>query len=392
VNRRVAVLGSTGSIGLNTLKVIEAHPEHYSVCALAAGASWQTLLTQARRHPGALLYLADGRARQACAAALPPSWQHRFIPEQKDAISALLRDSAPDVVVNAVSGAAGLKFTLAALEAGVTLALANKESLVMAGELVMTLAREKKVKIIPVDSEHAALAQLWPAADKKEIKNLWLTASGGPFLNYSRAQMADITPAMALSHPTWRMGPKISVDSATLMNKGLEVIEATHLFALDYKQVKVAVHPQSLVHGLIEMSDGAWLAQIGLADMRQPIAWALSYPERLPAAWPVLNLWEMGNLHFSPPDQERFPALRLALQAGEEGGSAPCLLNAANEVAVAAFIAGQLPFSGITACIEAVLNELPADKVSALEGIMAADGQARERARQWIKSKRSLSC
>jgi 1-deoxy-D-xylulose-5-phosphate reductoisomerase len=382
VIRRVAVLGSTGSIGLNALKVIEANPERYAVCALAAATSCHVLAEQALRHRQALLYLSDPKAENTLVQLLPAAGGR--IIKGKKALPLLIKDSAPDVVINAVSGSDGLEFTLASLEAGIPLALANKESLVMAGDLVMNLAKNKNVEIIPLDSEHSALAQIWPDHDNGQVRNIWLTGSGGPFLNFSKQQMDSITPAMALKHPVWRMGPKISVDSATMMNKGLEVIEAALLFSLDYERIRVVIHPQSLVHGLIEMHDGSWTAQMGPADMRQPIAWALSRPERLPATWPVLNLWDMGNLSFSQPDYERFPALPLALQAGKAGGSTPCLLNAANEVAVDAFLAGRLPFTAITACVEAVLNELPAEAGSCLESIMAAHHKARHAARRWI--------
>jgi 1-deoxy-D-xylulose-5-phosphate reductoisomerase len=373
-------LGSTGSIGLSTLKVIEANPERYVVCALAADSSCHTLAGQALRHRQALLYLSGPHAENTLARLLPAA-AGRIIKGEK-ALPLLIKDSAPDIVVNAVSGSAGLAFTLASLEAGIPLALANKESLVMAGELVLRLAKNKNTEIIPLDSEHSALAQIWPGSG--QVKNIWITGSGGPFLNFRKQDMESVTPAMALNHPTWRMGPKISVDSATMMNKGLEVIEAAHLFALDYERIRVVIHPQSLVHGLIEMDDGSWMAQMGPAEMRQPIAWALSRPERLPAAWPLLNLWDMGNLSFSQPDYERFPALALALKAGKEGGSAPCLLNAANEVAVAAFLAGRLPFTAIAVCVEAVLNEIPADSDACLESVMAAHHKARHAAQRWI--------
>ena len=384
--KRIAVLGSTGSIGCNTLKVIEDNPERFSVCALAASSSLEKIRQQALKHPEAFLAMADEKNARALQKSLPNAFAAR-ITWGEEGIAQIIKDSAPDLVVNAISGAAGLSSTVASLEAGIDLALANKESLVMGGGLVMSLARKHKVNIIPVDSEHSALWQVWPQGQSKHIRKLWITGSGGPFLHFTQKQMQDITPAMALNHPTWNMGPKITIDSATLMNKGLEVIEAAFLFDLPLDQIDVVIHPQSLVHGLIEMTDGSFMAQMGMADMCQPISYALSHPARLPASWPVLNIFEMSSLTFMPPDKERFPALKLATNAGLSGGSAPVTLNAANEVAIEAFLKRRIKFTAIAACVEDVLAGQPVQPLNDLADIIEADRLARAKARRWIKNK-----
>jgi 1-deoxy-D-xylulose-5-phosphate reductoisomerase len=379
--KRIAILGSTGSIGKNALDVIAAHPREFSVCALAASTSVQQLAAQAVAHPQAGLYLASESHARQLAQAVPG----RYLAWGPQGLTQLIRNSGADMVLNAICGAAGLISTVDTLEAGIDLALANKESLVMGGHLVMDLARAKNLALLPVDSEHSALWQL--IAHNRHIKNLWLTGSGGPFWEYGPERMADVTPDQALSHPRWRMGPKISVDSATMMNKGLEVIEAHHLFAMSYDNIKVAVHPQALVHGLVEMTDGAVMAHLAPADMRIPIAYALSHPRRLHSSWPTLEITALSNLSFTSPDPQRFPALGLALAAGRAGGSAPAILNAANEEAIIAFLNRRIAFAQIAQCVEEVLNRMQAAPVAELAAILEADAGAREMARAFLREK-----
>lgn len=384
--KKIAILGSTGSIGRSALKVIEANPENFSVCALAAGSSVDDLARQALTHPDAFFCMDNKAHADRLKQVLPSDFTSKIF-YGPGGIKSMLQACAPDMALNAICGAAGLASTIAVLEAGVDLALANKESLVMGGPLVKALARARGAEILPVDSEHSAIWQVWPS-QPSHIKNMWLTASGGPFLDFSAGQLKSITPAMALNHPKWRMGPKISIDSATLMNKGLEVIEASFLFDFPIDNIKVAIHPQSLVHGMLEMVDGSILAQIGPTDMQVPIALAINYPERLPATWPVLNLWELGKLEFRAPDNTLFPALGLAIQAGKSGGSAPAILNAANEVAINAFLHHNLLFVDIASCVEETLCQLPGASLASLDDVLAVDKKAREIAEKWVRGRR----
>jgi 1-deoxy-D-xylulose-5-phosphate reductoisomerase len=350
---RVALLGATGSIGRQALEVVEAHPG-LEVCALAAGTS--DLSELAARHG----------VRHARTGG---------------DLVALLEESEPDVVLNAVVGFAGLPATMWALEHGVTLALANKESLVAAGSLALRARERGGGLLLPVDSEHSALFQCVAGHEPETVAGLVLTASGGPFRGRRRAELGEVTVAQALAHPTWAMGTKITVDSATLANKGLELIEAHFLFGMPYERIEVVVHPGSIVHGLVRLRDGALLAHVGHPDMRVPISYALTYPERSATPVPQLDLAGGLTLEFEAPDEETFPLLRLARAAGERGGTAPCAYNAANEVAVEAFVAGRLPFLGIDEVVERVLVDAdtsPADDVAALE---EADARARALAR-----------
>jgi 1-deoxy-D-xylulose-5-phosphate reductoisomerase len=354
--KRVALLGATGSIGRQAIEIIDAHPE-LELCALAAG-------TRSEEARG----LAEVRGvRHVSIGGTPP-------------LDALVYASAPDVVLNAVVGFAGLPATLAALEAGVDLALANKESLVSGGELALAAWKRGGGRLLPVDSEHSALFQCLENRDPETVHTLVLTASGGPFRGRTRDELADVTAAEALAHPTWSMGPKITIDSATLMNKGLELIEAHFLFGLPYEQIEVVVHPSSVVHSLVRFRDGAALAHLGYPDMRVPISYALTYPERAPTPLPPLDLASGLTLEFRAPDEEAFPCLRLAREAGEAGGTAPCVLNAANEVAVAAFLGGELPFAGIAEVVERTLGAVEAAPARDLADLVAIDDEARRTA------------
>jgi 1-deoxy-D-xylulose-5-phosphate reductoisomerase len=369
--RSVAVLGATGSIGRQALEIVSAHPE-LRACALAARSDHAGLVDAAARHG------VDRIALVEPAAAAAARRDHAgVVLEGADGIERLIAESGADVVLNAVVGAAGLRATLQTFAAGADLALANKESLVAGGELVMDALRRSGVRMLPVDSEHSALAQCLAGAAQGSVTGLVITASGGPFRGRPREALADVTVADALAHPTWSMGPKITIDSATLMNKGLEVIEAHHLFGLPYAGIEVVVHPQSIVHGMVRFRDGALLAHVGYPDMRVPISWALTYPGRAATPVPTLDLSAPLALEFEPPDTATFRCLALARQAGEEGGTAPCVLNAANEAAVAAFLAGGADFLEIADLVERALDAVPAEPLSSLEQLLDADARAR---------------
>jgi 1-deoxy-D-xylulose-5-phosphate reductoisomerase len=370
--KRVLILGSTGSIGTQALEVI-ASAEGLQVAGLGAGSGWETLLEQARQHGAPVVALADPEA----AAAASRAWDGRVL-SGEEGMRALISAAEPDLVLNAVVGAAGLGPTVVALTEGIDLALANKESLVVGGELVMALAEATGARIVPVDSEHSALFQLIRAEPPGSLERLVLTASGGPFRG--RTDLGEVSREEALAHPTWEMGGKITIDSATLMNKGLELIEAHHLFGVPYERIDVVVHPQSIVHSLVQLNDGASLAHLGYPDMRVPISYALNFPERADVPVRTLDLASVGELGFEAPDTETFACLRLAREAGEVGGSAPCVLNAANEVAVEAFLAGRLPFAGIPGVIDHCLDGVPTGSVSHFDDLYRADAEARERA------------
>ena len=301
----------------------------------------------------------------------------------EEGVRELIATTEPDLVLNAIVGAAGLGSTIVALSEGIDVALANKESLVLGGELVMALAEAKGARLLPVDSEHSALFQLVNSEPPGTVERLVLTASGGPFRG--RDDLSGVSVADALAHPTWQMGGRITIDSATLMNKGFEAIEAHHLFAVPYERIEVVVHPQSLIHSLIHLNDGASLAHLGYPDMRVPISYALHYPERADVDLPQLDLAAVGSLTFEQPDLETFACLRLALEAGAAGGTAPCVLNAADEVAVAAFLAERIPFTGIAAVIERVLEEMPAQPLTHFDDLFAADAEARERSEAQVR-------
>ena len=371
--RRLLILGSTGSIGTQALDIV-ARSDDLELVGLSAERSWEALVAQARVHGVSRLALADPVAGARAAEA----WTGGEVLVGAEGLVRLVIESGADLVLNALVGSAGLGPTVATLGEGIDLALANKESLVVGGELVTQLAEATGARILPVDSEHSALYQLVGGEPPGTIERLVLTASGGPFRGRSRAELEDVTVGEALAHPTWAMGGKITIDSATLMNKGLELIEAHHLFGTPYDRIDVVVHPQSIVHSYVTLCDGAALAHLGHPDMRVPIAYALHHPERQDVPVRPLDLAEVGALTFEPVDVEAFPCLRLAREAAAAGGTAPCVLNAANEVAVHAFLDGRLSFLGIAAVVEATLERLPAAPVRAFESLYKADRGARE--------------
>ncbi|WP_205698402.1 1-deoxy-D-xylulose-5-phosphate reductoisomerase [Conexibacter sp. SYSU D00693] len=377
--RRLLILGSTGSIGTQALDVV-ARAEDLEVVGLSAGAQWEPLVEQARRTGVRRIALADGDA----AARAAEAWTDGEVLTGAEGLVRLVLESGADLVLNALVGSAGLGPTVATLGEGIDLALANKESLVVGGELVMQLAEATGAQVLPVDSEHSALHQLLHGEPAGAVEKLVLTASGGPFRGRTRAELEDVTVEQALAHPTWAMGGKITIDSATLMNKGLEVIEAHHLFGTPYERIDVVVHPQSIVHSYVTLVDGAALAHLGHPDMRVPIAYALHHPDRVDVPVRPLDLAEVGSLTFEPVDAGTFPCLRLAREAGVAGGTAPCVLNAANEVAVHAFLEGRLPFLGIAAVIEETLGRLGSQPVRAFESLYVADREAREVAAEQV--------
>jgi len=379
--RRLLILGSTGSIGTQALDIVSRDPE-LELVGLSAERSSDALIEQAKRFGVDRIALADADAGARAAEA----WTDGEVLVGAEGLVRLVLESGADLVLNALVGSAGLGPTVATLGEGIDLALANKESLVVGGELVMALAEATGAQILPVDSEHSALHQLLAGERPGTVDKLVLTASGGPFRGRTRAELAEVTVDEALAHPTWDMGGKISIDSATLMNKGLEVIEAYHLFGIPYERIDVVVHPQSIVHSMITLCDGAALAHLGNPDMRVPISYALHYPDRVDVPVRALDLTEIGALTFEPVDGEAFPALGLARAAAIAGGTAPCVLNAANEVAVHAFLQGRLSFLGIPAVIEGALERLPAARVRAFESLYEADRQARAVAAELVEA------
>jgi 1-deoxy-D-xylulose-5-phosphate reductoisomerase len=372
--RGIVIAGSTGSIGTQALEVVDRSGE-LEVVGLAAGSSWELLVEQAERFGVKRVALADPDA----AARAAERWTAGEVLAGPEGLVELITDSACELVLNAIVGSAGLGPTVAALGEGIDLALANKESLVVGGELVTALAVATGAQIIPIDSEHSALYQLIGAERPGSVTRLVLTASGGPFRG--RADLEGVTREEALAHPTWDMGGKNTIDSATLMNKGLELIEAHHLFGVPYDAIDVVVHPQSIVHAVVHLNDGASLAHLGYPDMRVPISYALHHPERADVPVRTLDLAELGELTFEQPDVEAFPCLRLAREAAQAGGTAPCVLNAADEVAVHAFLAGELSFTGIPRVIEGTLSEIPPRPLREFSDLYEADAQAREVAR-----------
>jgi 1-deoxy-D-xylulose-5-phosphate reductoisomerase len=373
VPRRIAILGSTGSIGSQALDVVARAGSELSVVALSAERSWEPLVEQAQRHGVRKIALADPDA----AAQASEAWTGGEVLAGPDGVVRLIAESGCDMVLNAIVGSAGLLPTVATLAEGIDLALANKESLVVGGELVTALAQATDAAIMPVDSEHSALHQLIAAERPGTVDRLILTASGGPFRGMRREDLEQVTTEQALAHPTWEMGGKITIDSATMMNKGLELIEAHHLFGTPYEQIDIVVHPQSIVHSLVQLCDGATLAHLGYPDMRVPIAYALHHPDRVDVPVRPLNLVEVGALTFEPVDEETFSCVRLAREAARAGGTAPCTMNAANEVAVHAFLGGRLRFLDIAAVIEETMDTLPPQPVHSFESLGDADGEAR---------------
>jgi 1-deoxy-D-xylulose-5-phosphate reductoisomerase len=379
--KRLAILGSTGSIGQSTLSIVEQFPERYSVAALAAGRNVDEAFAQASRWRPKVVSLAteelagalNRRLRQAGITGIEV-----LHGTEGTVVCSTLGEV--DFVVSAIVGVAGLEATHAAIVAGKPVGLANKECMVAAGEILIAAARERKVPILPIDSEHNAVHQCMRVGEHAEVKTIWLTGSGGPFRRLPLDQFESITPEQALKHPTWVMGRRITIDSATMLNKGLEIIEACRLFNVPPSQVRVTVHPQSTVHSLVEYVDGSILAQISVTDMRLPILYALAYPER-PASTLTFDLAALSHLDFEPPDFKRFPCLRLAYEAAERGGAHCIALNAADEVAVEAFLEGRIPFTGIPRTIEKVLASTPEAHPTTISGVLAADREARQMAR-----------
>jgi 1-deoxy-D-xylulose-5-phosphate reductoisomerase len=373
MSKRLLILGSTGSIGVQALDVV-ARSDELELIGLSAERSWEALIEQARAHGVGQIALADEDA----AARAAETWRNGEVLGGAEGLIRLVVESGADLVLNALVGSAGLGPTVATLGEGIDLALANKESLVVGGELVVALAEATGAQIVPVDSEHTALHQLLTGQPPGAVERLTITASGGPFRGRDRSELEDVTVKQALAHPTWAMGGKITIDSATLMNKGLELMEAHHLFGTPYDRIDVVVHPQSLIHGLVQLADGAMLAHIGPKDMRIAISYALHGGESVDLPIAPLDLTAVGDLTFEPVDLDAFPCLRLAGEAARTGGTAPCVLNAANEIAVHAFLEGRLRFVEISQVIERTLSELPSEPVRAFESLYEADRQARD--------------
>lgn len=391
--RGIAILGSTGSIGTQTLDVARRHPDKVKVVALAAGRRASEALAQAQEF--GVRHIAFGQ--EPSNVEVPAGVE---VAVGAQAVADLVKLPEVDVVVNALVGAAGLRASYETLRAGKVLALANKESLVVGGDLIMPLAAQVDEQrraaglapahgpagaLMPIDSEHGAIYQCLIGESAREVARLWVTASGGPFRGRSRAELSDITAAQALAHPTWNMGPKITIDSSTLMNKGLEVIEAHHLFSMPYDRISVVVQPQSAIHSMVEFSDGSVKAHLGTTDMRIPIQYALSYPERWDAPVQPLDFTALGSLEFAAPDTDTFRCLALARAAGERGGTLPCVMNAANEVAVAAFLAGEGSYLGIAECVEAVMEAHGVQAVESIDQLLEVDAWARAEARENIR-------
>jgi 1-deoxy-D-xylulose-5-phosphate reductoisomerase len=381
--RTLAILGSTGSIGAQALDVVRRNPDRFRVVGLAAGTSHELLVGQVREFMPPLVAIADGEAATEITRSLGPL-RGVEIMTGPDAAETLARESEADMVLNAMVGAVGLAPSLAALQSGKTLALANKESLIVGGELIMDLVKGEPDRLVPVDSEHSALAQCLRGERKEELRRVVITASGGPFREWSREELSKASVKEALAHPTWSMGPKITIDSATLMNKGLEVIEAHYLFGLDYRAIDVVVHPESIIHGIAEFSDGSMIAQMSAPDMRLPIQLALGFPDRLPTGIQGLDLAKLGRLTFDELNREAFPAVDLCYQAGQMGLTYPAVLNAANEVAVMAFLESKIRLTAIPDVVAAVLDEHDPAAVVSVVTLNRADQWARRRASEII--------
>ncbi|WP_245888709.1 1-deoxy-D-xylulose-5-phosphate reductoisomerase [Halomonas denitrificans] len=389
IPRRVTVLGATGSIGTSTLEVLARHPERYRVHALTAHRSREALLAQCHVHRPALAVLDTEGDAAWLRARLAEAGLATEVRAGSDALVEVAEAAEVDTVMAAIVGAAGLLPTLAAVRAGKRVLLANKEALVMSGALFMDAVARHGATLLPIDSEHNAIYQCLPVEHRgglarHGVTQLLLTASGGPFRGWTASELAAVTPEQACAHPNWSMGRKISVDSATLMNKGLELIEACWLFDARPDQVQVVVHPQSVIHSMAAYSDGSVLAQLGNPDMRTPIAYGLAWPERIEAGVEALDLFQVARLDFEPADETAFPCLRLAREAMAAGGTAPAVLNAANEVAVEAFLAGRLGFTGIGELVARVREARPVEAVRDLETVLAADALARQAAHDWL--------
>jgi 1-deoxy-D-xylulose-5-phosphate reductoisomerase len=384
--KKVAILGSTGSIGVNALKVIASNPEEYEVIALAAGKNISLLLEQIENFKPKAAAVLEAAKAQEMQARLPGAAYTKVFSGTEGFVHLATMDTV-DTVISAMTGAAGLLPTCSAIEAGKDIALANKETMVMAGAWVMAEARRRSVSVLPIDSEHSAILQSLQGHPRENLRRVILTASGGPLRHLSLEQMRDITSAEALNHPNWRMGPKISIDSATLMNKGLEAIEAKWLFDLNMEQIHILIHPQSIVHSMVEYTDGSIICQMGIPDMRIPISYALSYPQHMRNELPPLELEQVGTLSFEKPDLKKFRCLALALEAAQMGGSMPCVLNGANEVAVESFLNGGIGFLHIPGLIEKTMEMHHVHAVDDLEAVMAADRWARETAGELLRKR-----
>ena len=387
--KRIAILGSTGSIGCSSLKVIEAHPEAYQVTALAAGKNMALLAEQVRKFsPLEVAVLGDHEA-ESLRERLNAGQRTRIVSGREGLVHLATLEEV-DTVISAITGAAGLVPTYAAITAGKNIALADKETMVMAGALVIEEAKRKGVTLLPVDSEHSAILQCLQGHPRDDVRRVILTASGGPFKDCSREEMEKVTPEQALRHPNWNMGPKITVDSATLMNKGLELIEARWLFGLDIHQIRILIHPESVVHSMVEYKDGSIIAQMGIPDMITPISYALSYPRHVDTSLPALDLEQVGTLRFMKPDTRRFRCLELALRAAEMGESMPAVLNGANEVAVELFLQGRIGFLQIPSLIEKTMRAHSPVVIDSVEKVMEADAWARQRAAEFAEQDISL--
>jgi 1-deoxy-D-xylulose-5-phosphate reductoisomerase len=380
--KRLSILGSTGSIGVQTLSIVEAFSDRFEVVALGAGKNIEVLREQIAKFKPRVVSVLTEELSRVLSRELPDP------PEILHGIEGLIRIATleeADVVVSALVGAIGLIPTLSAVKTGKTIALANKESLVMGGKIIMGEARKAGVDVLPIDSEHCAIFQCMVGHQEKDVHRIILTASGGPFLHYPIERLKDVSPQEALKHPRWEMGRKVTIDSATLMNKGLEIMEAYWLFHLSVEQIDVQIHPQSIVHSMVEYVDGSVLAQMGIPDMRIPISYALSYPDRLNLDVPSLDLLEVGELTFLPPDPIRFPALELANRAITMGETMPAVLNAANEIAVHAYLKGGVTFTEIPKAIEATMEAHEIQEVQTVDDLLRADHWAREKAKEVLK-------
>jgi 1-deoxy-D-xylulose-5-phosphate reductoisomerase len=376
--KRIAILGSTGSIGRSTLSVVESYPERFQIVSLAAGKNVESAFEQAKRWKPRVISVASESNAEILRRRLKESGLTEIdvVHSSAGAVKVATHPEV-DFVVSAIVGVAGLEATYEAVRAGKTLGLANKECLVAAGELITAEARRQGKPLLPIDSEHNAVHQCLRGGRMDEVQSIWLTASGGPFLNTAKSAFSEITIEQALNHPTWKMGNRITIDSATLMNKGFEVIEACRLFNLPAKQVRVIVHPQSTIHSMVEFVDGSILAQFSVTDMRLPILYALTYPDRIPSDM-HFSLMDLRHLDFCPPDMEKFPCLRLAYEAAEAGGAKTVALNAADEVAVAAFLSGSIRFEQIPVIIGVVLSETGTHKLESINKVLEADSEARK--------------
>jgi 1-deoxy-D-xylulose-5-phosphate reductoisomerase len=383
--KNIAIIGSTGSIGANALKVIEAHPDKYRVVALAAGSNIDLLLNQIEQFRPLAAAVLDGVRAEDLRRRFKNGLGTQLLVGAEGVVHVATMEDV-DTVISAISGAAGLDPTYAAIEAGKNIALANKETMVMAGSLIMRKAKSKGVSIVPIDSEHSAILQSLQGHHREDLRRIILTASGGPFRDWSLEAMKGVRPKQALKHPNWSMGKKITIDSATLMNKGLEAIEAKWLFDLTMDQISILIHPQSVVHSMVEYKDGSIIAQMGVPDMVTPISYALSYPRHFETSLPPLNFEEMGPLSFMKPDTSKFPCLELAIRASQIGGSMPAVLNGANEVAVDSFLRGEIRFLDIPQVIEKTMEAHEPFGIDSLEAVMEADAWSREAGRKQMGS------